>query len=73
MFVKKFPIYKYQLYFATTACVGELEGNVRTSFTPETADGYLFTPMNRVDHELLQILVSYQRFFGARWYPGELW
>jgi hypothetical protein len=27
--VKKFPIYKYQLYFASKGCVAELEQNVR--------------------------------------------
>ena len=30
VFVKKFPIYKYQLYFASKGCVAELEKNVRT-------------------------------------------
>lgn len=32
VFVKKFPIYKYQLYFASTASCAELERNVRTTF-----------------------------------------
>lgn len=27
--MKKFPIYKYQLYFASKGCVAELENNVR--------------------------------------------
>jgi soluble epoxide hydrolase/lipid-phosphate phosphatase len=28
-FIKKFPIYKYQLYFGSPACTMELERNVR--------------------------------------------
>lgn len=64
VFVKKFPIYKYQLYFSSTACIGELERNVRTIFTLETVDGRSFTPVNLADHEFLQIFVPYQRFFG---------
>lgn len=71
--MRKFPIYKYQLYFASAACTAELERNVRTPSIPETADGDLFTPTGRIDRELLQIFVSYKRLFGTRWYPGELW
>ena len=65
MFVKKFPIYKYQLYFSSTACVGELERNVRTTSTFGTVGGGSLTPVNLADREFLQILVSYQRFFGT--------
>jgi len=71
--VKKFPIYKYQLYFASSACSVELERNVRTTSIPEAAYGDLFTPVNPSDREFLQICVSYGRFFGTRWYSGELW
>ena len=65
VFVKKFPIYKYQLYFSSTACVRELERNVRTTSTPKAVGGGSFTPVNLADHEFLQIFVSYQRLFGA--------
>ena len=65
VFVKKFPIYKYQLYFSSTTCIGELERNVRITSTFGAVGGGSFTPVNLADREFLQILVSYQRLFGT--------
>ena len=64
-FVKKFPTYEYQLYFASTACSGELERNVRTTPISETDDCALFTQVDPADHEFLQICVSYERLFWS--------
>ena len=69
--MKKFPIYKYQLYFSSTVCIGELERNVRTACTLGAVAGGSFTPVNLADHEFLPIFVSYQRIFGTRRHPGE--
>ena len=51
--MKKFPIYKYQLYFASSACSVELERNVRTIPIPETVDGGLLTLVGHSDREFL--------------------
>ena len=72
-FVKEFPIYKYQLYFASAGCTAELERNVRAASAPETADGDLFILTSRIDRGLLQIFVPYECLFGTRRYSGELW
>jgi hypothetical protein len=64
-FVKKFPMYKYQLYFASAACSAELERNVRTISIFETVDGDLLTPVDPADHKFLPIFISYKRFFGS--------
>ena len=56
--MKKFPIYKYQLYFSSTACIGELERNVRTISIFEAVDGESFTQVTLADHKFLQIFVS---------------
>ena len=63
--MKKFPIYKYQLYFSSTACIAELERNVRTTSSFEAVDGESFTPANHADHEFLQIFLSHKRLFGS--------
>ncbi|KAF9645124.1 alpha/beta-hydrolase [Thelephora ganbajun] len=60
VFVKRFPIYKYQLYFASTGSSAELERNVRTIPTLEMADGDRLTPANSLDRELLQIFIFMQ-------------
>lgn len=38
-YIKKFPIYKYQLYFGNPACTMELEKNVRTVSILEISGG----------------------------------
>jgi hypothetical protein len=65
VFAKKFPIYRYQLYFASTTCSAELERNVRTVSMFETAKGSSLISADPADHEFLQIFVPYERFFGS--------
>lgn len=72
-FVKKFPIYKYQLYFASPACIVELDRNVHIVLIFETVHNDLLTPVNSAGHEFLQIFIPFERIFGSRWYPRELW
>lgn len=72
-FVKKFPIYKYQLYFSDPTCIAELDRNVRTIPIFKPVDDGLFTQVSSADHEFLQIFIPHECLFGTRWYPGELW
>jgi len=65
VFVKKFPIYRYQLYFSSTACSVELERNVCTTSIFEAVAGDPSKPVTPADREFLQILVSHERFCGT--------